>query len=493
MLLELLELPEIKGISESSREVAEQLINSLWHRYSHDLGSTSYPFWIDRFNNEREANKVMLKLYKQGMIKTSVVHNFSIVELNENYLLSKVSKETLNKIIIDSKVSKYFPIFNEDTTSEPQSTMTKLQSGIKESGLRRDGFAQAGLNPFQYDTKMMLKYRSELIRFSIKSMKKMEEKLNRSLRNNEGFDYQSIIEKVIDLIIKSPNEEYILGKLVMDSRGRAIYECLKTIFNPISNKMARALVVSPRETVNSQNTDSAYLFIAELCYGFNGDIPDKLEKGKSAYKDRFFHDLDTDTEHGLDDMFENIWLERLYDELDALAINPNHEVTTPLEVDFSSSNMVIIGLLLGHAQYVDQTKYMWQVDGLTKNHVKFAQTPYVFGSSAGVKSLWTKNKLSFTDEQVVIMKKAQTTGKFAIANELKDIIINHCSPKETMQLQVNREQFMVECNKTRNVGETTKQYIVLDEKGNFQIIQHTNTHKVPDVKQFKRYFVTGLI
>lgn len=156
--------------------------------------------------------------------------------------------------------------------------------------------------------------------------------------------------------------------------------------------------------------------------------------------------------------------------------------------------MTCIGLLLGHNEYVDHTKYMWKIDGLTKNHVKFAQTPYVFGSSASIEALWKKNKVSYTNEQVLIMRREQRRGKFAIANEFKDILIGHSHPEAIMQVQSGNERFTVECNRYKNVGDVTTQYVVYDsEKDTMKIVVHTKTQKVPDLKQFRRYFSSCII
>lgn len=513
-----IEIPELTNYAETNNEVANQMVESLWNRYCNDQGSTSLPYWIDKFTSEKQANRMVLALAKAGIITTTVKTNWAEIELNENYLLSKANKEELNDLIRTTKLAKYMPQTAEMAINNPVATSTKLTSGIKESGLARFGFAEAGQkHSFKYDVNMMTKYKTEIIAYSVKSMKKMEKQLGKSLRLPANYDYQSLIEQTIDLIIANPDTTYILGKLTNDSRGRAIYECLRTIFNPLANKMARALVVTPATKVTKEGIRNAYLCIAELRHGFNSSIFRKVRCGRRCHEERSFHELNLTgelsndfiqthnesecilkkeelKEKAIDELHENIWLERLYNEFDQLAINPDHLVTTPLEVDFSSSNMVMIGLLLGHSDYIDHTSYMWQMDGLTKQHVKFAQTPYVFGSSASVKTLWTKNNLTFTDEQIRIMKKAQTTGKFAIANELKDIIINYCTPTATMNLCVQREEFTVECNKTKNVGDLTKQYVVYDSTTNkFKVIKHTNTHTVPDLQQFKRYFMTGLI
>lgn len=486
-----LELPCLDNYLESDEDVAIDLLNALFYRVTYNMPSTSLVYWLDKFSNHKQGNRMILALADAGVIKTTIDYNYAEIEMSKEWLLTNYTQQELDELILSNKLNKYLPL---QTAKKITSNQAKLESGIKPNGITRPGFAKASTHKFKYDTEMMKVYRDEIVQFSIKAMVKMEEKLERSLRIPEGHDYGSIIEKAIDLIIANKDEEYILGQMIMDSRGRAIYEALKTIFNPISNKMARALVVAPKQRVLAKDIDNAYLFIAELYHGFNPDIPAKILQGKECYANRSLLDLDTTTEHGLDDLFENIWLERLYNELDSLNSNRLHQVTTPLEVDFSSSNMVIIGLLLGYNSYVDASHYMWQVEGLTKQHVKFAQTPYVFGSQASIKSLWTKNGLTFTAKQVDLMKYEQNQGKFTVANEFKDIIINHCNPTAVMQLHVGDEKFTVECNRHTNVGDTTKSYVVLDTSTNkFKLIQHTNTHKVPNLKQFRRYPVTGLI
>ena len=92
------------------------------------------------------------------------------------------------------------------------------------------------------------------------------------------------------------------------------------------------------------------------------------------------------------------------------------------------------------------------------------------------------------------MRKEQIHGKFAIANELKDIIITHCNPTPTVQLHVDKEVFKVECNRHKIVGDTTRQYVCYDSTNKaFKVISHTDIVKVPDLFRFKTYFVTGLI
>ena len=486
-----LELPEIENYKDSDYEVAERMLTSLWRRFANNAGATSLPYWLDQFSSQNEGNRMILRLAEDKWITTSVRYNYADIQLNKAKLMEEYSQEELDEIIVDTKMEHYKPI-----TSSPSllagATDVKLPSGIQKTGLVRMGFSRSGSHKFKYDTSMLMKYRKQITQVSVKAMIKLEEKLGYSLRIDGAYDYESIIRHVILEVMQNPDQEYNLGKLTLDSRGRAIYQALKTVFNPIANKMARALVVAPPATVDNEDIlFDTYLFIAELVHGFEGDIEKKFQIGKQAYADRI---MATDNLEDVDDLFENIWLERMYADLDAWYADNTHQFTTPIEVDFSASNMTIIGLLLGHSDYIDHTRYMWEIDGLSKLHIKKAQTPYVFGSSAPITKLWKKANLTWTSDQVKLMKFHQTHGKFAIANEFKDIIINYCTPQEHMMLHVADEKFTVECNRYKHVGDTTKQYIVYNtESDKLSVIRHTTTHKVPDLSQFKRFFVTAII
>ena len=333
------ELTNASKIDDENISIMYSMLGSLLNNYANNAGTTSLPFWMDKYSDHKQANTVIKDLAEQGVIHTTVKHNFATLEISEEYLLNEYTQDELNKLITATKMNKYQPLIDSNETPELP-VNTKLKSGIKESGLVRFGFAEAGMtHQFKYDTVMMTKYRPEIVKYSVKAMLKMEAKLQKSLRMPEKFDYQSIIEQVIDLIIASPNEEYILGTLTNDSRGRAIYQCLRTIFNPLANKMARALIVAKPETVTPDSLDNAYLFIAEMYSGFNGDIPAKIRQGKSAYKFKRYHKLDTNTDQGIDDLFENIWLERLYLDLSKYYADKSHKVTTSLEIDFSALNL----------------------------------------------------------------------------------------------------------------------------------------------------------
>lgn len=332
-----IELPEIKGYSEADYEVANAFVNSLFHNFCNNTGSTSLPYWMDKFSNHNEANKMVYRLAQDGWIITTVPKtNWAEVIINKTKLLEEYTQSELNELIIETKLSKYAP-----TTSKPKSTLegstdVKLPSGINKTGLIRRGFAKASKHEFTYDITMMKQYYPYIVQYSIKAMKKMESELGYSLVLEAGYDYESIIKLVIDNIINDEFAVFTLGKLTLDSRGRAIYEIIRRIFNPIANKMARALVVTPKCKVTEDALHSAYLFIAEITEGFTPDVEKKTRLGKEAYETRKLLKLNLKTEKGIDKLFENIWLERMYKDLDAYNADNSYEVTTPLEVDFSA-------------------------------------------------------------------------------------------------------------------------------------------------------------
>jgi hypothetical protein len=485
------ELPTIKNYTDEDYEVMGNFMETLIHNYLQGNNETSLVYWMQRFSTEEQGIRAIYWLSKERYIVSNVVHNYATVGLNPDWVKEHYNIEDVNKEIAKRKISKGSPKLEGCSNT---ATNVSVYSGIKETGLVRYGLAKAGTNKFTYDIGMIIKYKRDIVRFSVKSMKKMEKKLKRSLRLDEGYDYESIIEQVIDLIIDSGDLEYALGKLLLDSRGRAIHEAVRTIFNPISNKMARALVMAPPELATDESKRNAYLYISEMLHGHEGNIFRKARKGRKAFSEREYLDLDTTKEKDLDDLFENVWLERIYNDLEACEKNPNHLVTAAIEVDFSASNMTIIGLLLGHQDYVDHTKYMWNIEGLSKNHVKFAQTPYVFGGKKSIVVYWTDKKLEFTKEQVTTMQYEMRKGKFSVANRLKDIIIDHCHPEEFQEVNVRGHNHVVECNKHQRVLETTKQHIVYDSvKDQFSAIEHSTTVAIPDLNKFRTYFMTGLI
>lgn len=104
-----------------------------------------------------------------------------------------------------------------------------------------------------------------------------------------------------------------------------------------------------------------FLFIAELNGFKKGKVSDKEVLGIQCYLTSELHDLDVNNEEDRTEIHENIWLERLYNDLDtyyqltdcpvtkqlalakgtvaSLLSNPltDHEWTTSIELDASAS------------------------------------------------------------------------------------------------------------------------------------------------------------
>ena len=63
-----------------------------------------------------------------------------------------------------------------------------------------------------------------------------------------------------------------------------------------------------------------------------------------------------------------------------------------------------------------------------------------------------------------------------------------------MTVKIGSENFSIECNRYRQVGEVTTSYDIYDTADkSIRRLHHTATKKVADLDQFRRYFVTLLI
>lgn len=151
-------------------------------------------------------------------------------------------------------------------------------------------------------------------------------------------------------------------------------------------------------------------------------------------------------------------------------------------------------------EYMDKTnligdvlKDIWTVEGVPRNHVKKAYTPTLYGSAQSYKSLWDKNKLEYTQVQLNKINALAETGTFSYASKFKEFIINNVKPQELMEVSIWNDTFMIECNRFK--WEETKEvnYSVYSSgQGLFKPVSR-KVALVPDVNQFKRYFVTLLI
>lgn len=117
-----------------------------------------------------------------------------------------------------------------------------------------------------------------------------------------------------------------------------------------------------------------------------------------------------------------------------------------------------------------------------------------YGSQMSPDKMWDDMDIPYTNEEVLAFEHELLYGELAVANAFKDFIIQECNPEATMTLHVWNEKPDITCNKFFHVGEMTTRFDLYDTTTNsIRTVYHTDTKKVPDLKSFRRYFVTALI
>lgn len=280
-----------------------------------------------------------------------------------------------------------------------------------------------------------------------------------------------------------------------------------------------------KHKATNEGAYAIFLFIAELNGYREGTTNGKYSYGVECYLHNKLHELDYTQESDRADAHENIWLGRLYDELDkyyqlgalvnirkeraiagdlsAVFSNPstNFYWTVPIELDASASMLQMMGLLLGDSRLLDMTNVIgsdlrdpWSYDGIPRTQFKHAATPLLYGSGKAPYELWQDKGHAYTMEQVKLFNNELANGPLGLANQFKEFIINNVKPQETMRVRIWGEIFNIECNRFRNVGEKTTRYDIYDSiTHSVRRIAHTSTKRVADLNQFRRYFVTLLI
>jgi hypothetical protein len=281
--------------------------------------------------------------------------------------------------------------------------------------------------------------------------------------------------------------------------------------------------------MSKKECNAVFLFIAELTGSFvpgSGDEDTKIRCGQLDYVKHYLKDLDLTDEEDRKDLHENVWLERLYTELDqyfriqdtdniSIAFNlcrhlsvdlgkyrtESYKWTVPIELDFSASMLQIMGLLLGEKRLLEMTNVIgdtledpWKLEGMSRMMLKKAMTPILYGSSQACHELWQDNNIPYTADDIKRYNEELANGAFGVANLFKEFIINNARPKANMKVNIWGREFDISCNRYRNVGEKTKAYKIWDSiDKQYNTILHTDTKKIPDLEQFRRFFVTLII
>ena len=264
------------------------------------------------------------------------------------------------------------------------------------------------------------------------------------------------------------------------------------------------------------------LAIAELNGYKVGTVEGKLQCGVNSYITSKLHDLDSNDEEDRSDIYENIWLERLYLDLDAaygidadplaraLAVDvgtvpADYKWSVPIELDANASMLSYMGALLGDERLLTMTNSLvvddnlndaWStVPGVPRNAVKVPYMPELYGSMQTARTLLERSK-KFTKEQieqwVPLLSAEKSTGAFGLASALKDFIIKHVKTEEVMNVVIGDDEFEITCNKWRKLGDHREWYVFPTSTGE-KMVPHYVTKSTPDLVAFKRYFVTLLI
>lgn len=526
-----LETPGFNKIKDKlGKEVAEltdKMFQAMWKAYLLNKGGISLPYWSNKFNNPATFNIILMSLSKAGWIDSHSIpsKNWAEANIKESKLLSIVTMQELESIRARNKFQKYI------ITNKAPISNDRVRRGGKtvKTGLIRDGFKAAGNTEFTFDKEMMIEYYDVIVAQLVKGMDKVRE-LWKDMRR-DGASYDEVAKEILDYYIQS-DEVYKLGENISDSRGRAIYQILKKVFNPISNKEARSLLVIPEEQrlpTTQDALDTYYLFIAELNGFKNGTVEEKKAKGLHQYLSYKLLDLDWRVEDDRKEVYENIWLERIYRELDIyfkmdtfqkriertrytktnakwlieglLETDSDYRFSVPVEVDASASCLQYIGVLLNHKPFMERTNLIgdtlqdaWTIEGIkSRAQVKVIMRT-IYGSNQPCQAMWEDEGIEYEKGDIARYNNELRHGSLAVADRFKNFILNGVKVKERMTVKIWDDEFEIECNKFKVIGDKTISYDIFDTDANrIKRIHNTTTKKVMDLESFKLYFITLLI
>ena len=487
----------------TTTDVITRMFKASWNAYLLNKSSINLTYWARQFSSPKVFNDVLKQLCDNNWLVTHVIkeRNWAEANLPEEKLLSYVSSEELELVRSTNKFNKYVPSFMKSEVSD----LTKQNGRTKYTGLVRLGLKASSSTQFEYDT-IKLKEHVDTITLNVnKGMRKVRGMFKGM--PSDAASYDKVAAHIVKSLISNPCT-YTMGNNYSDSRGRAIKEGLSKVANPVGYKDFRALLVIPKEyrnTATGEGVTAIALFIAELNCSKTSTILDKELFGMECYHSRYIHSADNMDEDP-EELYERIWLERLYDDLDgyyeATRLGKEYGWSVPIEIDSSASMLSHLGLLLNDKRLLSMTNTIdtgelsdpWEFSGIGRQQFKAAATPMLYGSSLSVTELWDNAGHSYTPEQVALYNKEMQSGALGLANSFKEFLLRWVRPEETMHVHVYEDKFTIECNRFKNVGETTTHYDIYDSIDTVvRRLLHTETKKVPDLVQFTKFFPTLLI
>ena len=469
--------------------------HSMWHNYCTNLSGTSTIYWLEQAGAEhtKEFLGALNVLRDNEWIVLDTRDNFSSATINVDKLLRYVDDEELGSVRFDNRFIKYLP-----TASTRSPLMSIVKSKGKHNGnvLNRQGMEIGAKSLFTFDKSTLTKHLDAVKKESNKGMLKVLAQYP-ELKEDKA-NYGNVLESIIDYL----SEEDVMSNMgtnYCDTRGRAIKSNLDKVGNPIGFKAFRALLVLPkyaRKVATIDGRDSILLFVAELNGYKKGTVDGKLEFGMHCW-------LNNTLPH---DLHETIWCERLYKELYGFEISQiegtEYKWSTPIELDASASVLQYIGVLLNDEDLLKATNVIsdgelndpWSmIDNVDRNKGKKVLMRQIYGSSRNASQILDSFQEDYTSEEILNLEKGLNSGAYGKANKLKEFIISSAVMEPDMNPVVWGEVLKVPCNRHHVVGEKPVVYSMVDSKGNIKKVVHWLTSKIPDLKSFKRWSVTGLI
>jgi len=530
-------------------EVYKQLdgmFSAMWEAYLSrgqrqlDNGSMtntiSLPYWAKRIKHPKAMNQALKLLSDHGWITVSTRpnNNWSEAHINESKLLTYVTQSQLNKVRMYNKFNKYKLEFH-NLDQDFGANKMKINGAVHTVKHSCNGFAKAGKVPFQYDTNKLFVNFDVVLREVNKGIENMIETYPAII--DDYANYREIGKNVLESLIYDEGT-YNAGPRTSDPRHRNNSGYLNKVANPVGFKVMRGLLTIPVEHRNictPNGLRNKYLFIAELVGFKAGSVDAKTQFGRLAYYNRTITKCDV----------EDIWLERLYADIDSAFGNKwtmtrsnklakiseyksgsnwhiarvpslitdlikleesiiresTYKWQVPIEIDMSASVLGYIGLLLNHKPFLDRCNITqgdlsdaWGHKVIT-NRLQFKTIMrQCYGSQMSAQQMWDDMEMTYTKEEVVAFNQEMESGDLAIAIAFKDFFINNAQMHPVMELNVLGDRVTTYCNKFHNVGETTSIFDLYDTSTNsIRRIHNTQIKRVPDLKSFKRYTVTGLI
>lgn len=546
-----LRMPNIKGMKEEfGAEVyaeIENMFSSLWFTYlgkgcrklpnGRMTNTISLPYWAQRIQHPLAMNTALKVLAKAGWIwvNTRPNNNWSEAYLCESKLLEYVTQLELDHVRMYGKFNKYkleFHNLDQDFGAYKMKVGTKIFTVDTPS----HGFAKAGKVPFRFDVNAIHNNIDVVVSEVNKGIEKMITKYPNII--DDHANYKEIGKEVVESYMYS-DRTYNAGPRTADPRKRNNSGYLNKIGNPVGFKVMRGLLVIPEEHRNvctPTGLENKYLFIAELIGFKSGSKQAKAQFGRECYYQGTLAHCEVenvwikrtyeDINKAFNDKYETARYERLTKILDYKAGSKWHQARVksmiedliefeariikesaykwevPIEIDMSASVIGYLGLLLNHKPFLDRCNILhgdlsdaWGHKIVTnRDQFKAVIMRKCYGSQQTAKSICEDAEVDYTEEELRIMDHELEEGEMAVANAFKDFTINNARMQPEMELVVLGDKVKTYCNKFHNVGEKTTEYEFFDSNtGGTRRIHNTETKKVPDLKSFKRYSVTGLI